>query len=81
MGMVTPSGISLIETAKQELNMRSTLVFKVAGKQAWINETNLLSPVNIKKKLNKPEYPKDQIDWLWIGSGSIQAQKSRIIGT
>ena len=47
MGTVTPSGISLIENAKLELNMPSTLVFKVAGKQAWIDETNLPSPVRM----------------------------------
>ena len=70
MGAVTPSGISLIENAKYDLNMPSPLVFKVDGKQAWINKTNLPSPVKVNKKLKELE-SQDQIDWLWIEMGSI----------
>ena len=71
MGTVTPSCISLIETAKHELNMRSALVFKVAGKQARIDKTNLPGPVKMNKKLREPESLEDQIYWLWIGVESI----------
>ena len=51
MGTLTPSGISLIGIAKQELNMPSMLVIEAAGKQAWIDATNKPGPVktcNIK---------------------------------
>ena len=72
MGTVTPSGISLIEAAKHELNMRSTLVFQAAGRQAWIDETNLPSPVTMLNRLQK-EGTQDQVDWLWIELGSIPA--------
>ena len=68
MGTVTPSGISLIAIAKQELNMDSKLVFESAGKQAWIEANNLPGPAKMCTTLLDPKSNKT-VDWLWIELG------------
>ena len=70
MGTLTPSGISLIGIAKQELNMPSTLVIEAAGKQAWIDATNKPGPVKTCKMLMDPDLNKE-VDWMWIELSTV----------
>ena len=66
MGTLTPSGISLIATAKRELCMPSELQFEATGKQAWIEANNLPGPIKMCKTLLSPCTQGDkECDWIW----------------
>ena len=70
MGTISPSGISLVGIAKQELNMASSLVFEAAGKQAWIESSNLPGPTKLSKMLVDPT-SNTATDWIWIELRSL----------
>ena len=72
MGTLTPSGVHLVNVAKQELNMPAPMVFEGAGKQAWIEANNLPGPAKLCRQLIDPNANKD-IDWLWSKLRSLKS--------
>ena len=72
MGVITPSGISLVAHAKKDLNMPSELVIEGAGKQRWIDANNLPGMVKLLWTLLDSERAQDlEVDWLWMEISSI----------
>ena len=80
MGTVTPSGISLLAVAKQELNMGSPLVFESASKQAWIDKSNLLGPTKLGEKIMASGSSKE-VDWAWLEIGLVPAKEMGTLRT
>ena len=73
MGTLTPSGISLIAVAKQEMRMPWPLSIQGAGQQNWILKTNLPGPTKFGKMLDATvsTCSTKEIDWMWIGADTI----------
>ena len=74
MGCLTQTGQQLFETAKQELNMRSTMVLEAVSKNSWVTLTNKFSPTKLVKKLEeRPD--ENQVDWMWMDIGKSQDEQ------
>ena len=70
MGTLSPSGLTLVGMAQQDLSMKAVLTFEAAGKTAWVEANNLPGPAKMCRVLADPACPK-QLDWLWIELGSV----------
>ena len=70
MGTLSPSGLTLVGMAQQDLNMEAALTFEAAGKIAWVEANNLPGPAKMCCVLADPACSK-QLDWLWFELGSV----------
>ena len=78
MGTLSPTGITLVELAKRDLNMNEDMALEAASKTLWIQTNNLPSPAKLCSLLVDPSCSKE-LDWMWMEMSSMSSGNTMLL--